>query len=111
MPLRNCSLTEGGLNLLHEADDDAVIRLESTALVKYTIFDYTIALGSQFTPLYVLLSDSCFCSLLLQLPFHFLRVTAHLAGIYSDRSTREINKLRFVCCESKDDDMSKSWRP
>ena len=28
-----CQLTkfEGGLNLLHEADDDAVIRLESTA--------------------------------------------------------------------------------
>jgi len=23
--------TEGGLNLLHEADDDAVVRLESTA--------------------------------------------------------------------------------
>ena len=31
-----CPLTkfEGGLNLLHETDDDAVIRLESAALAK-----------------------------------------------------------------------------
>ena len=33
-----CRLTkfEGGLNLLHEADDDAVIRLESTATAALT---------------------------------------------------------------------------
>ena len=42
-----CPLTkfEGGLNLLHEADDDAVIWLESTAYCyKYSVISLSVAL-------------------------------------------------------------------
>ena len=41
--VNTCPLTkfEGGLNLLHEADDDAVIRVESTATAALTHCTHT----------------------------------------------------------------------